>query len=412
MLFPRVDHFRQHGDTEPVERINVLPIFLVQSKPKKTLTREQALAREMGSPPVKNRTISDAVPAHELLGLMDQDRCVLIYDPEFWYPEKCWSNWLYAEAWDPVQGSISAPLGNQNPEWRHGLDIPPYLTIRGLEKASQFQGPVKWTEGRIVTGHELCVFALPGDLLRAMPETLYVKDIPDYLQTVDIKVRIYCQGWLHNFNALGDVCCRHDLLAMTDDWEGLVLEFGCGSGMMAGACKDKGHRVSWVGVDINPEMLKLAGRHVDLAVMADAERELPFSRHARFNYVVCGDFLEHLSYPWQFLSGLRTVVADNGKLIASVPNIGHWSVVEDLLAGRFDEAPAGVLCVTHLRFGTKKTWARWLARAGWRLVKWEEERVSFPENWRRFLDACSGLETEVDSLETFRYRFVAMIDKS
>ena len=42
----------------------------------------------------------------------------------------------------------------------------------------------------------------------------------------------------------------------------------------------------------------------------------------------------------------------------------------------------------------------------------EEERVPLPGNWKCFLNLHKGLEIDEDSLETFRYRFVAEIDQS
>ena len=44
------------------------------------------------------------------------------------------------------------------------------------------------------------------------------------------------------------------------------------------------------------------------------------------------------------------VLPPGGVVVLSVPNVGHWSVVADLLAGRWDYLPAGLVCVTHLRF--------------------------------------------------------------
>ena len=50
-------------------------------------------------------------------------------------------------------------------------------------------------------------------------------------------------------------------------------------------------------------------------------------------------------------------VTPGGRLVLSVPNVGHWAVVEDLLAGRWDYLPIGLLCYTHYRFFTRRTLA-------------------------------------------------------
>lgn len=384
----------------------MIPVFQVQPVHEKILTPEQKLARRMGRPPRPRQVVPETMPARDLMRETGYRQIALIYDPEFWYPEHCWLSWLAAEVSDPARDFISVPLGNQNPEWRRGLDIPLYLTVPGLEKASRFMGPAKWKRGLISTGHETSVFVLPDSLFMSMPDGLLLKDVPDYLRKCRARVRIFCRGWLHSFNALGDAGARHDLLGMTD-WKGQVLEFGCGSGMMARACKEAGSQVTWTGVDLDPEALQQAAGHLDLAVMADASRGLPISGKIRFDRAVCGDFLEHLAYPWQFLAGLREFMNKNGQLVASVPNIGHWSVVQDLLAGRLDEAPAGIMCVTHLRFGTKKTWQRWLNQSGWEVMKWEEERIALPEGWEDLVGK-RDLDIDKNSLETVRYRLLAV----
>ncbi len=370
-------------------------------------SREQALARKMGKPPLPCAAVPESRRLDEFLKSSDAEYLLMIFDPEFWYPETCWINWLDAERNNPTRDLISLPLGNQNPGWRKGLDVPLYMTESGLEKASLFQAKTIWMYRQAETVQELCVFLTPRVILEQIPGKLKLKSIPEYLSFRKYPVRIYCHGWLHNFNALGDAGCRRDLLSMTE-WKGLVLEMGCGSGFMAGTCKSMGNEVVWIGVDFDAMVIRDASEHVDLAVLADANHHLPFTPNVLFDRVVCADFLEHLPYPWEFLSALRGKMAQGGQLIASVPNVGHWSVVLDLMAGRFDELPAGNLCVTHLRFGTKISWGRWLKQSGWDVLCWEEERLPLPDNLKTFGHEY-GLKTDRDSLETIRYRLLAEV---
>jgi len=50
--------------------------------------------------------------------------------------------------------------------------------------------------------------------------------------------------------------------------------------------------------------------------------------------------------------------------VACIPNIGHWSIVAGLLAGRFDYAEEGLLDRTHLRFFTLPSMVDLFRRAG------------------------------------------------
>ena len=49
------------------------------------------------------------------------------------------------------------------------------------------------------------------------------------------------------------------------------------------------------------------------------------------------------------------MVRSQGSIIVSVPNVAHWTVRWDLLWGRFDYQPVGIMDQTHLRWFTRKT---------------------------------------------------------
>src|ERR1700712_2269775 len=47
----------------------------------------------------------------------------------------------------------------------------------------------------------------------------------------------------------------------------------------------------------------------------------------RFDTVICGELIEHLERPYDFLRGLRDVVAPGGRLVLSTPNPLGFPVV-------------------------------------------------------------------------------------
>ncbi len=80
--------------------------------------------------------------------------------------------------------------------------------------------------------------------------------------------------------------------------------------------------------------------------------DLPWERGS-FDAMVFGDVLEHLHDPHRLLRVLRPWLADDGALILSVPNVGHWSVVLPLLTkDRWHYEDAGLLDRTHVHFFT------------------------------------------------------------
>ena len=106
-----------------------------------------------------------------------------------------------------------------------------------------------------------------------------------------------------------------------------VLEFGCATGYMSKVLKDRlGCTV--VGVEIDPEAAALAEQHAERVIVGDAEKIDYAAELAgeEFDVVLFADVLEHLKEPADVLRRVRPFVAENGVVVASIPNIAHASV--------------------------------------------------------------------------------------
>lgn len=73
-----------------------------------------------------------------------------------------------------------------------------------------------------------------------------------------------------------------------------------------------------------------------------------------FDLIIMLDVIEHLAEPFQFFKQAIRFLNPGGTLLLSVPNIAHWSVRLELLAGRFEYRDNGILDRTHLQFFTRK----------------------------------------------------------
>ena len=385
----------------------MIPFILIPTNGfSKGTTPEQRLACEMGKPPWPVQMVSGSVPVKAWALAQPSADVGMIFDPEFWYSDSCWNQWVANCRLHRDHDALAVPLGNQNASWRIGLNVPLYATLRQLEKASAFEAPDLWRPAVAEHINDFAVCVAPVSLLRRSPESLLFKHLPEFWIHARQKIHVFCKGWLHAFNAVRDSGRREDLTAMCG-WEGNVLELGCDRGLMAENIRNSGLNVSWVGLDINLSALQVARNHMKMAIQADLTQKLPFLSNTKFDRIVCGDVLEHLTYPRELLTQLRGLIAPDGILLASFPNIGHWSVIEDLLAGRWDETPSGIFCVTHLRFGTRNTWEKWFHQTGWQIRTWEAESLPVPPNWTEILKALP-VEFDHQGLETLRYRVAAV----
>ena len=121
------------------------------------------------------------------------------------------------------------------------------------------------------------------------------------------------------------------------------------------------------------------------------------------------DVLEHMTDPLAALQSARKLLTPGGVLLLSVPNVGYWPVVRDLMLGRFDYLPVGILCTTHLRFFTADSVTQLLQDAGFELVRLRRHGPPKSEEFARFVQASTsaGLNCDQENLATESLHVVA-----
>jgi 2-polyprenyl-3-methyl-5-hydroxy-6-metoxy-1,4-benzoquinol methylase len=89
-------------------------------------------------------------------------------------------------------------------------------------------------------------------------------------------------------------------------------------------------------------------------------------RDETFDTVILADVLEHLRDPGSLLRDLRdrSLLADDGRVVVSIPNANHQAVLAELLSGDFRYTTTGLLDATHIRWFTLDSLQRLLEEAG------------------------------------------------
>jgi 2-polyprenyl-3-methyl-5-hydroxy-6-metoxy-1,4-benzoquinol methylase len=150
-----------------------------------------------------------------------------------------------------------------------------------------------------------------------------------------------------------------------------VLDIGCGEGVLASEIKQNGNRVT--GIDLLPSVEHES--ELEEYFSADLDEGIRPVIDAlngkRFDRVLLLDILEHLRRPEDLLAECQEVLARDGQLIVSLPNIANITVRAMLLFGRFHYTERGLLDRTHLRFFTRKTARRLLEQSGYKIIRQE-----------------------------------------
>lgn len=136
-----------------------------------------------------------------------------------------------------------------------------------------------------------------------------------------------------------------------------VLDVGAGNGVLARLLKFQARGCIIDGVEPDPAAQQAAQSHyrslfcgtVDQFVAArEGDAEL-------YDFIVMADVMEHIANPMPTLEQLKALLAPEGRIVISTPNVAFASVRLALMNGQFDYVDSGILERTHLRFYTLKS---------------------------------------------------------
>jgi len=132
-----------------------------------------------------------------------------------------------------------------------------------------------------------------------------------------------------------------------------VLDVGCGTGSVSRIIADtRNARI----IGIEPDSHRAAAaRACGLEVYQELFTPSIVQRLEPFDVILFADVLEHVADPSSFLQFAHRALLPGGRVVASVPNVAHWTVRLDLVRGRFDYQPTGIRDATHLRWFTADT---------------------------------------------------------
>ena len=146
---------------------------------------------------------------------------------------------------------------------------------------------------------------------------------------------------------------KQRMVALVRQGPNKILDIGCGSGKFGEQLflQDKASEV--VGVEIFHPAASRAKTVYSKVVEGDIE-SMDLNYFEYFDYITCGDILEHLKDPWALIRRAYHWLSAGGTIIVSVPNVRYFETIWNLVArGKWDYVESGILDETHLRFFTK-----------------------------------------------------------
>lgn len=264
------------------------------------------------------------------------------------------------------------------------MSAPDYATVRGMERF--VAGQVAHLEPALPTAEATVEWTTRQGLVKRRDGQAQVAKVGG--------------AWAHDASDYF-ASDRSEALALLPVGLRSLLDVGGGAGAFLAAVKraHPGVRTTLVELTDDASAQAKARAGVDAVYTGNF---LDWKTDERFDCVSFLDVLEHMPDPEQALHKALSMLTPTGSILMSIPNVGHGSVVADLLEGRWDWAPVGIHCYSHLRFFTRHTIERMLQRVGLQPSQWHEVRVPVPAPW---IEAWQGasLKMNADSLNVYAY---------
>ena len=160
------------------------------------------------------------------------------------------------------------------------------------------------------------------------------------------------------------------LLEMVSRPPGRVLDVGCFCGGTGRWLKDRFPGCEVIGIELLEAAAAEAAGVYD-RVITGAVEQTDFAAEGiapgTIDAIIAADVLEHLYNPWKVLQRLKPLLARDGALYISLPNIRNLHILVALAKGDWRYAGRGILDITHIRFFTRREAIRMLAETGWQV---------------------------------------------
>lgn len=252
-------------------------------------------------------------------------------------------------------------------------------------------------------------FAFRRELLNSLPADYKIINLPDMIKKNGLRFGIAKGVYAHRYGNCYE-SSRDDLIRHVPLDARKVLDVGSARGLFGETLK-KRQICSVTGVEIDNEMIAVAASRLDDVIHGDIEDIIEKKIPGEYDCIVCGDVLEHLNNPWKVVKGLKSHLRKGGLFIASTPNIMNWSIIFDLLNGRWDYVPFSILSGTHIRFFTVNSLKELFEGAGYKVKEMLFQSFEIPPQGLRFIATLKNIQNGINEEELKASEIVVVAEK-
>ncbi len=213
----------------------------------------------------------------------------------------------------------------------------------------------------------------------------------EYVQLLEQNCRKFEAKW--GYNPHHTLAIRHDIIDLIDDSPDAgmrVLEVGCACGGTLLQIKNRYKKAQLYGIESNLNAAEDAKNFAQILVADIEQTKLDYPQDF-FDYIILADVLGQLRNPWTILNQLYQYLAPGGKILASIPNVMHFTIIRNLLHGRWMYENSGILARTNLRFFTLSEINQLFSGAGYTISDGKSSILTGSEEDAKFVDNLVNL---------------------
>lgn len=207
----------------------------------------------------------------------------------------------------------------------------------------------------------------------------FCKDMTKYASLLDTNATKFKEKW--GFDIRYYCHERRELVSLIKDSSPKplnILEIGCGMGATLGYIKNHYPFAAVYGIELENNIVEIAQHYIPTIICGNIEHmALPYEENF-FDYIIFADVLEHLIDPYSILAKVKKYLKPFGCILASIPNVMHYTVILDLLKGYFTYQDSGILDRTHMRFFTLNEVNRMFIQCGYKISALEASLYELP----------------------------------
>lgn len=187
-----------------------------------------------------------------------------------------------------------------------------------------------------------------------------------------------------------------------------VLEVGCDMGANLLGIKNQFPNCDIYGLELSKSSAEI-GSHLAKICYGNIEEEKEVFG-VKFDYIIFGDVLEHLHHPQGTVEYCKKLLNENGCIIASIPNLMHITVMEQLLKGEFRYTDIGLLDKTHIHLFTQKEIVKMFWNANYEIEEMQGISYQLEDNEEELLEKLMQISDSSVTREmytTYQYTVLA-----